>query len=481
MIMRTFYIIACGLIAATSLISCNKEESGSGNTVLGRVEFSATIEDSQTKVTAGEFGDGTLPLIWSVGDAIRLVYGEVAYDASVTYVAPDGSATIVAEAAPENEIPDAAWYPGEDYSQDTGVAIPVVQHHGKLPIILKGTATDSDRLTFKAESSTLLCYPLTGDITIKSAALYLTDIPALWGGAGDIELSPSYTLEFDEPLQLSEEEQYIWFAVPDENKIATLEITTDAPEGSLVSEYKYYRRKLSALSFSTGNIQKMPALNFDKATIETESSYKYVFGTNNDGIGNLKTNVNRPVEVFDNYATTSFYAASETQTRLTLDYTVPDLNVGNARYAAYKSDIPYIIFNPGNGYSAKGTNINIDLRICNQMWQGRYPGTDNKPIYYSGEIDCGDNTTIRYYDLLGTWRLNNGDFYEPTSISVPRNTGGTTALVSAITYQDESGNSNIAQDGDGKNYLKFPITARIYWMGFFNSIDEIKAFAAEHE
>lgn len=477
--MKRFHTITCGIISAICLASCAKEENGPGTTILGHIEFSATIDNACTKVSAGEFGENTLSLLWSVGDCVKLVYGTAAYDATVTAVSPDGSATIASDALPVGETPSEAWYPGEYYTAE-GLSIPKEQHHGKLPVILKGTASEGNIL-FKADGSTLLCYPLTGDIAIKSAALYLTDIPALWGGAGDAVLEPSYTLSFDEPLQLSDEPVNIYFAVPTEDKIATLEITADAPDGSLVEDYKYYRRKLTALSFSSGNVQKMPVLGFDKATIETESAYKYVYGTNNDGMGNLKTNANRPVEVYDDYATTAFYAASSTQTRLTLDYTVSDLNVGNARYVAYKSDIPYVILNPGNGYSPASSNINIDLRICNQMWQGRYPGTDNKPIYYSGEIDCGDHTYIRYYDLLGAWRLNSDNFYEPTNEAVPRNTGGTTALVSAITYQDADGNSNIAQDEGGKNYLKEPIAARIYWFGFFNSIEEMEAFAAAHQ
>ena len=143
---------------------------------------------------------------------------------------------------------------------------------------------------------------------MKSAALYLTDIPALWGGAGDIELEPDYTLSFEEPLQLSDEPVNIFFAVPTEDKIATLEITTDAPEGSLIEDYNYYRRKLSVLPLSSGKVAKMPVLDFEKTVIETESAYKYVYGTANDGEGNLKSGNNTPVTLAENYASVGFVA-----------------------------------------------------------------------------------------------------------------------------------------------------------------------------
>ena len=284
----------------------------------------------------------------------------------------------------------------------------------------------------------------------------------------------------------------IFFAVPAEDKIATLEITTDAPEGSLVEDYKYYRRKLTALSFSSGNVARMPVLDFEKSVIETESAYKYVYGTANDGEGNLKSGNNTPVTLSENHASVGFVANNATQTRINVNYTVEPLNVGNARYAAFKSDIPYIIYNPGYGYSPVGNNIdtekltgiNTDLRIGSQMWQGQYmmeaTGRNTK-ITYSGEIDCGDHTYIRYYDLLGIWSITgNNNYYEPTTEATPRTTG-TTAIISAMTYQDEDGNNIIAQDEDGKNYLKEPLSARMFWFGFFNSLDEMKAFAEAHE
>lgn len=488
--MKNHLAITCGIIAAISLVSCNKEENSPEAPVLGHVEFTASIDNASTKVTAGEFGENTLPLIWSAGDQVKLVYGSTAYDATVSAVASDGSATISSDTLPIDETPSEAWYPGEYYTAE-GLAIPAEQHHEKLPLILKGTASEGN-IVFRAEGSTLLCYPLTGDIAVKSAALYLTDIPALWGGAGDIELEPTYTLSFDEPLQLSDDPVNIFFAVPTEDKIATLEITTDAPEGSLVEDYKYYRRKLTALSFSSGNVARMPVLDFEKSVIETESAYKYVYGTANDGEGNLKSGNNTPVTLSENYASVGFVANNTTQTRINVNYSVEPLNVGNARYAAFKSDIPYIIYNPGYGYSPVGNNIdtekltgiNTDLRVCSQMWQGQYmieaTGRNSK-ITYSGEIDCGNNTYIRYYDLLGIWSINgNNNYYESTVEATPRTTD-TTAIISAMTYQDADGNSNIAQDENGKNYLKVPMAAKMYWFGFFNSIEEMEAFAKAHE
>lgn len=488
--MKKSWTITCGIIAAISLLSCDREDNSPESPILGHVEFIASIDRAITKVSAGEFGESTLPLTWNTGDKVKLVYGAAAYDATVSAIASDGSATISSDALPIDETPSEAWYPGEYYTS-VGIAIPKEQHHGELPLVLKGTVSEGN-IIFRAEGSTLLCYPLTGDIAVKSAALYLTDIPALWGGAGDIELEPDYTLSFEEPLQLSDEPVNIFFAVPTEDKIATLEITTDAPEGSLIEDYNYYRRKLSVLPLSSGKVAKMPVLDFEKTVIETESAYKYVYGTANDGEGNLKSGNNTPVTLAENYASVGFVANNATQTRINVNYTVEPLNVGNARYAAFKSDIPYVIYNPGYGYSPVGNNIdtesltgiNTDLRICGHMWQGQYmmeaTGRNSK-ITYSGEIDCGDHTYIRYYDLLGIWSITgNNNYYEPTTEATPRTTG-TTAIISAMTYQDEDGNNIIAQDEDGKNYLKEPLSARMFWFGFFNSLDEMKAFAEAHE
>ena len=79
----------------------------------------------------------------------------------------------------------------------------------------------------------------TGDGTLLDASLFFEN------QTGSIFFRPESVIISDEPVN-------IFFAVPTEDKIATLEITTDAPEGSLIEDYNYYRRKLSVLPLSSG-------------------------------------------------------------------------------------------------------------------------------------------------------------------------------------------------------------------------------------
>ena len=136
---------------------------------------------------------------------------------------------------------------------------------------------------------------------------------------------------------------------------------------------------------------------------------------------------------------------------------------GNHRYVAIKSDIIYAMRHPSDGSTLKA-DPSWDLRMPDQAgsanWSFQYLD-GKKRTRISGAIDCSEeNVVITYFDLMQQW---NNNYY--TTGQALSGKGG--YFVQQIQYVN------------GNNVTVHPdMTCKIYWWGFFNSIEEIQAYNA---
>ena len=459
--------------AAIMVLACSKESIAP--VVLGPQQFNARI--SETKVSIGEFDSGTqkATLEWTVGDKVKMVYPSGEYEFTVTSIS-SGEATLNGT-GPDSENPTAAWYPADSYDHGT-IILPAIQQYGHLPIVLEGTVSGSD-ITFAATNqSTVICYPLTGELTVKEAYLYLTDTPnlGLIGTQYDVAtygkecyttaISPQYTLTLETPVALSNDPTYVCFAIPAADKVATLEVKVAAPTGALVPDYKLLRRKKTALS-QTGGVVKMPTLTFTEDDTDI-TGQRWAFGTNHGGltgINNRSGNGENTWAAEADYAACGLYASGNYQ-KLNAYFVANNLKgviPGNHRYVAIKSDIIYAMRHPSDGSTLKA-DPSWDLRMPDQAgsanWSFQYLD-GKKRTRISGAIDCSEeNVVITYFDLMQQW---NNNYY--TTGQALSGKGG--YFVQQIQYVN------------GNNVTVHPdMTCKIYWWGFFNSIEEIQAYNA---
>lgn len=468
------------LIAAALLAFACAKENTAKPVVFEHKEYSANLQD--TKVSIGEFDTETskVSLDWTVGDVVKIVYPSATCEFTVTSI--DKGVATLAGTAPVEETATEAWYPGE-YFDGEKVLLPAVQHQDRLPVVLKG-AVDGNNIEFASTSETaIICYPLTGELLVKEAYLYLTDKTSLCSGVPSKPLTPNYTLKFPDSIQLNENIQYICFAVPATDKVATLEIKVPAPDGAVVSDYYLIRRKNTALTLSGGKVSKMPTLNFTNNEINLITTPRWAFGDKHAGTEPINTNTGIKNEVTSHEDHVSVRLKDDGKGNYKMDFYIKDALIGatknkdntftgivfpgNTRYFAIKSNTMYALANPKYGQLAKDPQ--------NLVWDVRIGGTDAATSHMlleypcanraSGEIDLGGNIIISYFDLMNEWKTN----YCFSTVGYIYNRG-TVQITEAFPYKDDSG---VSVDPE--------IDIDIYFAGFFNSIEEIEAYNASLE
>ena len=277
--MKKTFIFAA--MAAVTLTACNKEEIAAPDEAQNLVyrEYTATIEEgASTKVAFGTPGENTIPAYFQDGDEIALTDGTTVYKGTVS-VPENGGNTIIKTEVPETFTLSAAYYPYDAY-KDGKLTVPATQTYGSVPVLLQSSDIEGENITFSAAEagSAVICYTLTGDITVKEARLYVTDNASL------INVKPTYTLNFDESLQLSDSPEKIYFAIEaDGNKSLTVELISAKPENALGnSDFSYFRRKTSAIELTTGAVVEMPTLELTADKIN-DGQVIWKFGSANNG------------------------------------------------------------------------------------------------------------------------------------------------------------------------------------------------------
>lgn len=461
--------------ALCGLVACEKDDSAANGKLVYR-EFTAAIAaDGLTRVELGEPQGAKVPVVWQTGDQIKLIYSDVAYEASVTSVS-DGVA-VIAGTLPAEGTPTAAYYPADAYEADgTPLPPPSEQVYGQLPLRMTGTV-NGNKITFSAASgsSAVVGYSLTGDIVIEEAYLYCRD-QATFFIKENQQAKPDYTLRFETPLQLSEMPQKIWFVVPAAAKVMTLEVKTAALDGNYgVTDYKFIRRKVTALDMTAGQVRELPALDFTAADLKAQQGVVWRFGTNHGNAhenwlvsngGSLAASEECVTATMGVQTVTD--ASGITKYRGDLKYTQQIVfHAGNYRYVAFKSSAPGVVTGknmdllPSGSALSKGGTIKFDINTLGQWRDG---------TTQSGTIATGDNKTyIWYYDMLTNFVVNKINYFAntvtPTQLAADASGNKFQFKMADLAI---SGNADVAPTYD------------VYWIGFFNSVEEIAAFAAEN-
>lgn len=497
---KTFIFAAMAAIAMTA---CNKEEIAApeeGQNLVYR-EYTATIEDgASTKVAFGTPGENTISAYFQNGDEIALTDGTNVYKGTVS-VPENGGNTIIKTDVPETFTLKAAYYPYDAY-KDGKLTVPATQTYGSVPVLLQSSDIEGENITFSAveAGSAVICYTLTGDIAIKEAHLYYKDNASFWV-KDNVLMDSDYTLTFNEPLQLSESAQKIYFVVSAETaeaiKSVTLEVVADAPDGAYGNaDYSYYLRKASkvttetvgegdnkedenALKIKSGDVVELPAFAFN-ATNPAEDRLIWEFGSAHSGNCNWTISNNGSIDGTTNadYATVTMGVQKETDDKGTTVYRADlqylhdySINIGAYRFMAVKFNTPQVIAGnaallPENAVKSGNTSIKFDITGLGQ-WRN---GQNRSLILESATSNC----EIWCYDMLVHFSANNN--YAPTATpfvyTQKYKEDGTTvdgATSFKIADLGLTGNNGVAPEYD------------VYWIGFFNSIEEIKAYIAETE
>ena len=481
--MKKIFIIAA--MAATALTACNKEEISAPDESRDNLvyrEFNAVIEDGvSTRVAFGDPADGKIPVSFQNGDEIAIIAeGEI-------YKGTMDENSVIGVELPENAEVTAAYYPYNAY-KDGELTVPETQTYGSVPVLLESTATDGNSITFSAANtgSAVICYTLTGDIAVKEAHLYYKDDATFWV-KDNVLLDYDYSLAFSEPLQLSETAQKIYFTVPAEvtesNKSVTLEVIADAPEGAYGNaDYSYYLRKVSksdenALKIKSGTMVELPEFAFNAAN-PSEDRLLWEFGSAHDGAGEWTISNNGDIDgttnadyaivtmgvqkAMDETSGTTVYRGDFQYLR---DYSI---NIGSYRFMAVKFTAPQVIAGnaellPKGSQKSGNPSIKFDITGLGQWRNGQ-----NKSLTFNTSTP---NCEIWCYDMLV--HFSDKKNFAPTA----------SPFVYTQKYKEDgtfdgATSFKIADLGLTGNNGTAP-TYNVYWVGFFNSVEEIEAYIAE--
>ena len=514
---KTFIFAAMAAIAITA---CNKEEIAApeeGQNLVYR-EYTATIEDGvSTKVAFGTPGESTIPAYFQNGDEIAITDGTNVYKGTVS-VPENGDNTIIKTEVPEEFELTEAYYPYEAY-KDGKLTVPATQTYGSVPVLLQSSDIEGENITFSAADagSAVICYTLTGDIAIKEAYLYYKDNASFWV-KDNVLMESDYTLTFSEPLKLSESAQKIYFVVSAETaeaiKSVTLEVVADAPDGAYGNaDYSYYLRKASkvtteekpvtdengdpvigddeehetetiihdenALKIKSGDVVELPAFAFNAAN-PAEDRLIWEFGSAHGGNCNWTISNNGSIDGTTNadYASVTMGVQKNTDGNGTTVYRADlqylhdySINIGAYRFMAVKFNTPQVIAGnadllPENAGQSGNTSIKFDITGLGQWRNGQ-----NKSLTFE---TATPNCEIWCYDMLVHFGADNN--YAPTATpfvyTQKYKEDGTTvdgATSFKIADLGLTGNNGVAPEYD------------VYWIGFFNSVEEIEAYIAETE
>ncbi len=479
--MKKFWILGAAL--ALCCTACENDDTQSVK--LAWRTFEASIDNDMTRVEFGTPDETTnkIPLSWSDGDKVAVAFAEGAYEGTVSV--KNGAATISGE-FPEGE-PTAAYYPFSAY-KDGALTVPTTQTHGQLPVLMSATYA-SNAFTFSAaeSGSGVIRYSFTGaGKSIEGATLTVGET--------------TYTLNIDTPLALSSDVQQICFAVPSTTEAAAYTLRVKTSDGNT------YRREKKTHTVAVGSVSDMPIIS----DMDDTGKYRWLFGTaheDNSGwfVANYgATNVlnNGDATVRASY-TTDYMVKKDGYVTVTTGYNNKQDGSGNYLYSTnialkgWKNHI-FEYYNDGSGYIVGNKSDNNYL----VLHAGNYPIVAAK-ITKLGTIGSGrnivldlnsranKNNNIRYYDGVKKEPTNTGN-NNNQYITLVDNADGT----SVIYYDFETFHCGKEDDtaffpsthtinidaftlkvGDIKQKENVAATYDVYWIGTFNTLDELKTYA----
>lgn len=480
-------------MAAMALTACNKEEIAApaeGQNLVYR-EYTATIADGvSTKVNFGEPADGKISAYFQDGDEIALTDGTNVYKGTVSK--PEGEAnTLIKTEVPETFALKAAYYPYEAYTlktddegnpvepQEYEFKVPGRQYAGKIPVLLQSTAIDGENITFSAAEagSAVIHYSLTGDILLTEVRLHTTNNASL------INNNPQYTITYSSqygssPVQLSDEPFDVYFVVTaGEAKSLTLEAKTAKPESALgTTSYSYYKRKITPEELKSGAFIDMPTIELNEEELlggnniwefgsaHGGTDYGWTLNTIEKG-GSIDCTSNKEYAVVTmgnngdetnyNFRADLIYDKGFTQ------------NFGTYRYVAMMTDYKYVVQEgniavPEGAFISQKGNIKFDVGSLGQ-WHNK---SNNQR---TAEIETNiPNVRVWYWDMLGDFV--NGGWVNTLDYHV---------FDEGVKFQFKIADLKVSDVPEGETVAAPQY--KVYWIGFFNNVTEIKGMIAKTE
>lgn len=482
--------VICAAFAAMALAACNREEIPAPEANLVYREYKAVVADGiSTKVGFGTPSGDKISAYFQVNDEIVLTDEDGSKTATVLVsdLSEGGEATLAGKVE-EGVNYTKAFYPASAYNAASKtLSVPAEQEYGSVPVLLNGALSETDTYSFSAADagSAVVCYTLTGDISVKKAYLYYKDEATFWsdGVKENNIMKPDHTLNFSEPLQLGAEPQKIYFVVPVEyddetqeikSKAFTLEVVSDAPENAFgVSDYSYFRRKnsLSASIKDGKRFIDFPEIALNSSELTDTERIIWQFGSENGGDCGWVTNDNGADNTdgtidgnssADHATVTMGYVASKDNFRADFVYNQDfSVNIGTYRFVAIKSTVPDLIAGrtlpEGVSLDKSKGNPTIKFDITG-LGQWRYSQNYSVNNFTTATPDC----TVYAYDML-------------VHFAKEKNLAPTTAPF------ESKGNFQFKIADFGLSASTVTPTYDVYWIGFFNSIEEIQAFIDETE
>ena len=439
--------------AALALISCRTEEiepSSEGDLILR--EYIAVIDGGvSTKVSfgnpVGDEGALTIPASFDDGDRIALVSADMHTVAEGT-VAEDGKK--LTAYVPEGFVPAAAYYPYDSFDQETGrLTVPARQYPDVNPVLLTGATDDGETFTFTASEevpSALVRFTLTGNVRLKEIILHINEENA------SVNDTPAHTMTWSSGHSLSGEPYDVYFAVNARPQAwLSFEFKTDDVEGA---DSNLFRRNVNCINLKAGSFIDLGPLALGKDDI-SGGAVLWKFGT--DGDGTCGWTVRTSGASIDNDANPHY--ATVTMTQLSSGAYRGDIanasafqaNCGTYRYLAVMSSMenPYT----GGGSISKGPNVTFDTSLL---------GDYGSNVNYRRFDTKADGVNVLCYDMLSEFSRG-------------------TVWTSTLSYQDFAAESFQFKVADLSVNGGTAPTYKVYWIGFFNNMEDIEAMIAETE
>lgn len=469
-------ILFFGAIAAL-ICSCSNDDTDmerAGAKLVYR-SFTANIEDV-TRVSVVPDGSGTASAYWTAGDKVqfRNAAGESAVAAVTSIV--DGVATIEG-AVPEGEL--TAYYPDWAYTGGS-LSIPKVQKFSEsVPLAMTGTVGDDSVISFvRDESAAVLRIPVTGDIKLEKLLLYYTDAVVNFNGRD--KTKNDYEMN-DISRKLTSEPMYVWFLVPAGDKYLTLEFQSSsipqssrdlfapmAIPGKLYDSsnlgYRYMRRLSTKASKTFDGVMTLPATSLVLAELDADR-YVVHFGSAHENdrkaswVGLTSNNTVTEEEkcaVVNLNVTRTDGDVKTYRGDFGTNVTIP-MNPGNYRYFAIKTDARTLTQNTGVWSTAGCVKFNPQSFGA---WNNRSCKAEGH-FSYVNTTDCVDGVEILVFDAMGQYATAvDGTRYMSTSKPYDLKCTFTVADMKVTAPADD-----------------FAPAYRVYWAGFFTSINEITEYS----
>lgn len=407
-----------------------------------------------------------------------------------------------------------------------------------LPIAMIGSIVEN-HVSFAADANAaVLEIPVTGDVLLQKICLYYTNSITEFDGAN--KKKPNHELHFICEQLTKEAKKFYIMVKPGTKKYIAVEFQTSTEPQSAKDlqtlkgtnipgkdeldwyngrcfGYRYMRRPSNTTTYDVSGVTTLPTTDltaanldanryiwqFDKANVDKiyygaakDATEKFQYPTGADFIG-MDINGNPLTSTqYDNYVEVEVMPTAQVTTAGTeyvwfgyfgiqgavwnqdakQDKFVMPIDAGNYRYFAIKTDMRTVAQNTTYWTNAGNIQFNVGFefdyeansRVYYEKWCSRACTATTDFSYVKTDED---GVEILVFDLMGRW--NDFNNWLPTTRKIDAHAFKIRANDMKRTMQESD------FDTDGKCLFDNP-KYKVYWMGYFTSIDEISAYKEKH-